>query len=554
MRTLAVAVGAVLIGWLTLALSLGAPEPIKVVAAGLSALSALLALVLLVAERRATRTDLSISRAALSGTAAPSVTVPPADSIDEAGPDDCVVFLIYAPQDETWRVRIETMLRPLAQRRLVLVSENDLTSHPLANERRERIVARADAALILVSPELLASQTFLTRELPGLRGRETPMAFVRLRPTSIPEASFPLGVQWVHDEGTSLVDAPDSDRAVVGVCIAFLASVVPTLAIPAARTLMPPRRSSYGNGVTLEPDDRTGRLNGVPALPAEFVPRDEFVELRDLLISPGLNAVGITGQALTLHGQGGIGKTVLAAALAHDHETRRYFPDGIYWVTVGERGDVLSLQLTLLRQLDFASSRIRSLDGAAAELRNAFGSQRILLVVDDIWSVGDALAFDVASQQSRVLYTTRDGTLMRSIGADVRRVGVLSNSAAKALLAKLTGVHVEALPPTADRVLDATGHVALAVALLGAAIGRRGRSWEDVAQELIHGEESFLGHPYADVFKAMTVAVAALDDSSQAAYRALAVFPRDIHIPVDAAGRLWTCAHRICIADGPQVV
>ena len=46
-----------------------------------------------------------------------------------------------------------------------------------------------------------------------------------------------------------------------------------------------------------------------------------------------------------MYGQGGIGKTVLAAAPARDAEVRRYFPDGVFWVTVGEQGDLVAAQL-----------------------------------------------------------------------------------------------------------------------------------------------------------------------------------------------------------------
>ena len=41
---------------------------------------------------------------------------------------------------------------------------------------------------------------------------------------------------------------------------------------------------------------------------------------------------------------GGIGKTVLAAALARNSEVRRAFLDGIYWLTVGQTPSLLSLQ------------------------------------------------------------------------------------------------------------------------------------------------------------------------------------------------------------------
>ena len=41
---------------------------------------------------------------------------------------------------------------------------------------------------------------------------------------------------------------------------------------------------------------------------------------------------------------GGIGKTVLAAALARDPEIREAFPDGVFGVTVGQEPRIEALQ------------------------------------------------------------------------------------------------------------------------------------------------------------------------------------------------------------------
>jgi len=43
--------------------------------------------------------------------------------------------------------------------------------------------------------------------------------------------------------------------------------------------------------------------------------------------------VVVSGAAASvgLQGMGGIGKSVLAGALAHRPEVRRAFPDGVYW-------------------------------------------------------------------------------------------------------------------------------------------------------------------------------------------------------------------------------
>ena len=79
----------------------------------------------------------------------------------------------------------------------------------------------------------------------------------------------------------------------------------------------------------------------------------------------GDGAVGITGRALGLYGQGGIGKTVLAAALAGDEAVRRHFPDGVFWVTVGEHGDPVAAQIALLERLGVAHGELRAVEPRA---------------------------------------------------------------------------------------------------------------------------------------------------------------------------------------------
>ncbi|MCA1680551.1 MAG: WD40 repeat domain-containing protein, partial [Actinobacteria bacterium] len=180
-----------------------------------------------------------------------------------------------------------------------------------------------------------------------------------------------------------------------------------------------------------------------------------------------------------------------------------------------------------------------TLDGVRA-LRGVLERRRCLVVVDDdVWSVAAAQAFDATGPEGRVLYTTRDAATLRDVRAVVRRIEVLSGDAARGLLAALTNVTVDELPKDADRVLAATGGVALALALVGAAVGRGDRGWPQVADQLARAAGTFLEHPYANVFKAMGVAVAALDREVAAAHETLVVFGEDTRVPVAAIARLW---------------
>jgi WD40 repeat protein len=267
------------------------------------------------------------------------------------------------------------------------------------------------------------------------------------------------------------------------------------------------------------------------------VERAELAGLRVALLGGGEFAVGITGQAVGFQGRGGIGKTVLAAALARDETVRGHFPDGIFWVTAGASADLLAMQIDLLKRVGAESPDARSGTDALRLLREALADRRCLVVVDDVWSAAAAAGFYTAGPRGRVLYTTRDPTVLERVGADIQRVDVLPEPAARKLLEKLA--HARELPAQADRILEATGRVALAVATVGATIGQHATTWEEVFDELNRGAETFLDHPYADAFKAMQVATACLDESDWRAYQTLAAYPEDIIIPVAAVHRLW---------------
>ncbi len=83
-----------------------------------------------------------------------------------------------------------------------------------------------------------------------------------------------------------------------------------------------------------------GKLVAVPELPACFLAQpDRIKALRDLLLVDLQKPVVVSGVAarVGLQGMGGIGKSVLASALAHGPEVRRAFPDGIFWITLGQK-------------------------------------------------------------------------------------------------------------------------------------------------------------------------------------------------------------------------
>ena len=419
----------------------------------------------------------------------------------------------------------------------------DDTHIPVGDDWRRDIddgVRRAGAALLLVTGSYLASRFIMEEELPALVAQG-----VRLVPVLVNDCLWDhepqlAAVQWAHDPGRDGPLAAAGKREVPGrivrACRALL-EIAPVAGQPPRPAGPVPAEAPPDQVAALTPGPE-GPLQGVPALPTGYLERFELDGLRTALLGAG--AVGLTGDvhALGMYGQGGIGKTVLAAAAAHDPVIRVHFPDGVFWVTAGEQPDLAGLQADLLSRLGAASPAPRSAAEGASLLRQALVDRQVLLVADDVWSAAAAQAFRVTGPRGRVLYTTRDPAVLAAAGVVAERVDVLSPAAARQLLARIAGLTAGALPGEADRVLAATGRVALGVVLVGAAV-RGGATWPEVADELDRGGDTFLDHPYANTFKALQAATAALDPALAFAYTSLAAYPPDTRIPVAAVSRYW---------------
>ena len=453
-----------------------------------------------------------------------------------------LVFISYSRQDAVWRQKFEVMLAPVVRNRGVEVWSDDRNA--VGEEWRPQLVEainRATLALVLVSADLLASPFVMQQELPALRERGVRLACALVGDCLYWEEPMLERVQWAHDPGRDGPLAGRANSAMAKKRIVLVCREIGTL-------LKADRAYEASTIVSAAPrlaavaqSGGEGPLDGVPALPSEYVARDDLATLRLALLGEGTGAVGVTGQApLGLHGQGGIGKTVLATALARDPDVRRAFPDGVFWITLGEQADHLEKQRELLRRLGAAANEeLRTPSQGVKLLREVLRGRRFLLIVDDVWSAVAAAAFRVTGEHGRVLYTTRNPAVLDEVRAQVERVDVLAASTARRLLGELTGVAADALPSEVDAVLEATGCVALAVAMVGAAIGRGGRAWSEVVRELRTGRETFLDHPYANTFKAMQVALSGLEDPLRTAYESLAVFPEDTRIPTATIERLW---------------
>ncbi|WP_223291760.1 NB-ARC domain-containing protein [Defluviicoccus vanus] len=332
--------------------------------------------------------------------------------------------------------------------------------------------------------------------------------------------------------------------------IAGLAAVGGTIAALAVwqRIALPKIKIRLGDApaaATL-PEAELAALHGVPEQKPNFVPRDDDLgRVKGILLASDGPSVGITASrpgsgemAIGLHGMGGIGKTELAVTLAHDDDVRAAFPDGIFWLTLGQTPDLLPLQASLWRMLSGSEPAFADAGAGQRVLLDLFKDRAALIVLDDIWRLEHAAPLAVAGPRGRLLTTTRDASLLTALGAREVSLDVLGEDQALQLLANWSGQDRDALPDAAKAVAKECGCLPLALALAGAQV-KDGRIWTDVLAALKQGDLEFLDHPYGSVFKSLRASVEALPEDQATRYGELAVALEDVPLPVAAVARLW---------------
>jgi WD40 repeat protein len=295
-----------------------------------------------------------------------------------------------------------------------------------------------------------------------------------------------------------------------------------------------------------DPIPQLGELIGVPSLPAHFLSRtNRLVVLRDALRADLDRPVVISGAAarVGLHGMGGIGKSILASALAHDRKIREAFPDGIVWIGLGPLPDVAALQRRVHHDLG-GDGAIANVHDGQMKLKDLLADKAVLLVIDDVWRRPDVDAFNVLGPRCRAMITTRDAGLLTSLGGTHHVVELLTDDEAMNVLAQSSGVARDALPSEAQEIIGECGRLPLAVSLAGGMI-QAGTPWRDVLDALREHELEFLEDEHAAVeqhrnlWKMIEVSVQVLPAEEQKRLAELAVFSTDEAIPEAAVTTLW---------------
>lgn len=223
--------------------------------------------------------------------------------------------------------------------------------------------------------------------------------------------------------------------------------------------------------------------NTAPPPTARWVDREEqLARLRSWITRPDGSV-----RVLILCGEGGIGKTALAARLAE--LVRPAFPDALLYADLrGSTGespaDAAAVLARFLRALGVKPSELPNDDEGLLDLYRALTTDRALVVIlDDADTAAQALPLVCASPRSLTVVTSRDPLhgLVAGLGASIERIPPLDAQNSRRLLLAVAGLGDGgdgASPPTPDDLDDRLarcGGRPLALCLEGANIAVGGQ-------------------------------------------------------------------------------
>lgn len=225
-----------------------------------------------------------------------------------------------------------------------------------------------------------------------------------------------------------------------------------------------------------EADDATApaRPGGPARLPkdtADFTGRnDEADRLCTALEKDRIVALS------SISGMGGIGKTALAVRVAH--RMRHRFPDGQLYAdlrgTDPRPADPMEVLGRFLRVLGVSAGHLPRLPGERAALyRSVLATRRVLVLLDNARDLAQVRDLLPGVPGSAVLLTSRS-RLAGLTGATLMDLRPMARAEALELLTRIVGEpSVSAEPEAAGEVLDACGHLPLAIRIVASRLVAR---------------------------------------------------------------------------------
>jgi WD40 repeat protein len=296
----------------------------------------------------------------------------------------------------------------------------------------------------------------------------------------------------------------------------------------------------------------SGRPYNIPPQRPGVVPRLELIDaVRDAIVG----RTGGSGANTLVFGGGGFGKTTLALDACHTPEIVKSFPDGMIWVTLGERPDLGKTLSDLYLAIAGEPPTATGVAAIAEAVAKRLEKHRCLVVVDDLWRSDDLVPF-LALNGPRLLVTSRIRNLLDQFApSDWAEIPVDEMDAGEATMLLGRGLALDiASRDLIARLGENLGYWPLLLQLANARLleeHKRGRSVAESIERVsaVYGRKGVFGFDRRDstarntaVARSVEVGLTFADELAPGlAARAaeLAIFPDDVTVPVRVLADLW---------------
>lgn len=290
-----------------------------------------------------------------------------------------------------------------------------------------------------------------------------------------------------------------------------------------------------------EPVAPIGELHGVPALPPHFLNRPDALDaLRALVIADVDKPTLISAEKRTtaVEGMGGIGKSVVATAFAHDRKVRFAFPDGIVWLTVGRTPSLFELYRAVGVALGDDLRNYPDETTARQNAQKMLAGKKCLIILDDVWELTVARAFRdlISGATTRLLITTRNLQINDLLGASEYRLKLVDRAQAADYLRSWVGDD-----PDLEKVAQKLGYLFLALKLAGALMKENRLSGAEYLSMFTLVSDMETGDDNLEVSINLGVDAAfARYEDRKLLYHTFGIFQEDIPVPQHTVLQLWS--------------
>ena len=300
-----------------------------------------------------------------------------------------------------------------------------------------------------------------------------------------------------------------------------------------------------------------------PDLAPHFI--DKTAEIRTLQTKLVHANTGII-----VHGMGGLGKSMLLSCVLRDAKTREVCPDGAVWIQMSTEAQPLACLKYLVEALarllykpSPCNDKLTTISNAKEEVVGLLKGTRVLILVDDVWSLEQVLAIHQIvrrSDGSRLLISTRNSMIIDDINGEAFKMPFLQGHEALQLLCSWAKADsVASLRHDADAMKVAAwcgvgegkvGGVPLALRAVGRLAVRF--PWADVLKKLERKQDNMQklacdaeyrttheNSRYSSLFGALNASLEELAEDNRKSCVTLGMFMEDDKIPLTILQALW---------------